>query len=131
MNNAQTIKDPSNRRVLIVDDNRDAADTLAMMLKFKGFETFACYNGLDGVAKTESYQPMAIVLDIGMPDITGYEACRRIRESAYGKAATIIALTGYGSENDRQKSADVGFDAHLLKPVDLPELLRLLSVTSS
>ena len=129
MNNLLTPSISDNRRVLVVDDNRDAADTMAMMLKFKGFDTFACYNGLDGVANTATFLPMAILLDIGMPDITGYEACRQIRESELGKSAIIIALTGYGSDEDRKKSKIAGFDAHLLKPVHLPELLQLLSAT--
>lgn len=127
MNNLQTPSDPDNRRVLVVDDNRDAADTMALMLKFKGFETFTCYNGQDGVAKAATFLPMAILLDIGMPDITGYEACRRIRESETGKSPLIIALTGYGSDDDKQESENAGFDAHLLKPVHLQELLQLLS----
>ncbi|WP_051663905.1 response regulator [Dyadobacter crusticola] len=119
------------QRVLVVDDNRDAADTLAMMLKLTGYETRACYSGTEGVATAELYQPMAIVLDIGMPDITGYEACRQIRETAWGQSPLIIALTGYGADEDRFKSTQAGFDAHLLKPVDLSELSRLLKERQS
>jgi CheY-like chemotaxis protein len=101
------------------------------MLRYKGFITITCYNGLDGVAAADAQQPMAIVLDIGMPDITGYEACRRIRREPWGKLPTIIALTGYGSEDDRQKSKEAGFDAHLLKPVEINELLSLLTIVTS
>ncbi|KQS30951.1 response regulator [Dyadobacter sp. Leaf189] len=127
----ETVTNSENRRILVVDDNRDAADTLAMMLKLTGYETKACYSGRDGVAAAESYRPMAIVLDIGMPDITGYEACRLIRDTAWGQSALIVALTGYGADEDRQKSTEAGFDVHLLKPVDLPELSRLLKEKQS
>jgi CheY-like chemotaxis protein len=126
MDTPQSTENLDNRRVLVVDDNHDAADTLGMMLKYTGYESLCCYNGLQGVEAAESYKPMAIILDIGMPDITGYEACRRIREQPWGKEPLIIALTGYGSDEDRQKSRDAGFDAHLLKPVDQAELSALL-----
>lgn len=116
------------RRILVVDDNHDAADTLAMMLQLTGNEVQTCYSGLDGVAAAESFQPVAIMLDIGMPNVNGYETCRMIREKEWGKSIVIIALTGYGQQDDIQKSKESGFNAHLVKPLHLPDLTKLLDI---
>jgi CheY-like chemotaxis protein len=124
----QTEEKVERRRILIIDDNHDAADTLAMMLKLTGNEVQTCYSGLDGLATAESFQPAAIMLDIGMPVVNGYETCRMIREKNWGKSIIIIALTGYGQQDDIQKSKESGFNAHLVKPLHLPDLTKLLSI---
>ncbi|GGC05110.1 response regulator [Dyadobacter sediminis] len=116
------------RRILVIDDNHDAADTLAMMLRLTGNDVKTCYSGLDGIAAAESFQPVAIMLDIGMPEVNGYETCRIIREKEWGKSIAIIALTGYGQQEDIQKSKESGFNAHLVKPLHLPDLTKLLDI---
>ncbi|WP_439558066.1 response regulator [Dyadobacter sp.] len=127
----ETVTNSENRRILVVDDNRDAADTLAMLLKLTGYETKACYSGREGITAAESYNPLAIVMDIGMPGMTGHEACRLIRDTNWGQSPLIIAVTGYGADEDLRESTESCFDAHLLKPVDLPELSRILKEKQS
>jgi CheY-like chemotaxis protein len=124
--NFQETQEKMIRRILVVDDNHDAADTLAMMLKLTGNQVHTCYDGLSAVAAAETFNPMVILLDIGMPDLNGYETCRLIRQKPWGESIIIIALTGYGLEEDIRKSKEAGFDAHLLKPVDLNELMNTL-----
>ena len=113
------------RRILIVDDNRDSADSLAMLCKLGGNEVYAAYDGLEAIEAAAKHQPDLILLDIGLPELNGYEVARRIRAQASSKDVTLIALTGWGQKEDRKRSMDAGFDAHLVKPVDL-ELLRNL-----
>ncbi len=115
------------RRILVVDDNPDAALTLAMLLKLKGFDTHTRHSGQEGIAAAESLQPEVIVLDIGMPGLNGYDTCRRLRQQVWGQSMRVIALTGYGQEEDKRLSKAAGFDAHLVKPVDLGDLLALLT----
>jgi CheY-like chemotaxis protein/anti-sigma regulatory factor (Ser/Thr protein kinase) len=112
------------RRVLVVDDNEDAANSLAMLLEFDGHEAVSVYHPSQALAKVESFDPEIILLDIGLPDMDGYEVARRLRES--GSAARIIALTGYGQPQDVHRALEAGFDSHLVKPVDLPALLMEL-----
>ena len=114
-------------RILIVDDNRDGADSLAMMLKIMGNDTRTAYDGEEAVAAAAEFQPDVILLDIGLPKLNGYEACRRIREQAGGKELVIIAQTGWGQEEDRQRTHEAGFDHHLVKPVDPTALMKLLA----
>lgn len=114
-------------RVLIVDDNRDGADSLAMMLKVLGNETRTAYDGEDAVAAAAQFRPDVVLLDIGMPKLNGNEACRRIRELPWQRQPIIIAQTGWGQEGDRQRTQDAGFDHHLVKPVEISELLKLLA----
>jgi CheY-like chemotaxis protein/two-component sensor histidine kinase len=114
------------RRFLIVDDNRDSAMSLAMLLKLSGNETHTAYDGLEAVEAAATFLPDVILLDIGLPKLNGYEACRRIREQPWGKDMVLIALTGWGQEDDRQQSREAGFNAHLVKPVDLAALQDLL-----
>ena len=123
---AAPVKPSRARRILVVEDNRDSAESLAMLLELSGHETRIAYNGEDALGEAAQYQPDCILLDIGLPKLNGYEACRRIREQAWAKNATIIALTGWGQEEDRSKSMQVGFDAHLVKPVDESALLEVL-----
>ncbi|MEP2776520.1 MAG: PAS domain S-box protein [Luteolibacter sp.] len=113
-------------RLLIVDDNEDGADSLAMILKIMGNETHTAYDGEQAVAAAEKIRPDVILLDIGMPKLNGYEACRRIRGTEAGKGMVIIAQTGWGQEEDRARTREAGFDHHLVKPVNPQELKELL-----
>jgi CheY-like chemotaxis protein len=115
------------RRVLIVDDNRDAAEWLATLLSLSGHETHIALDGDHAVKAAERLLPDAILLDIGLPRIDGYEVCRRIREQPWGRGLMIVALTGWGQEEDRQKSREAGFNTHLVKPVDDEVILNLLA----
>jgi signal transduction histidine kinase/CheY-like chemotaxis protein len=115
------------RRILVVDDNRDSADSLAMLLKLTGHEVHVAQDGLEAVEKAASFRPQVILLDIGLPSLNGYEAARRIREQQRHESLTLVALTGWGREADRRRSEAAGFDAHLVKPVDFAALARLLA----
>jgi PAS domain S-box-containing protein len=119
------------RRILIADDDADNADALAMLLRLMGHSVEAARDGLEAVAAAERWRPEVVLLDIGMPGLDGYEACRRIREQPWGRDLAIIALTGWGQEEDRRRTAEAGFDHHLVKPVDVPTLLRVLAETRS
>lgn len=114
-------------RILVVDDNRDAAMTLAMLLKMTGHETQMAFDGLEAFAAAQTFRPDLILLDIGLPQLNGYEVCRRIREQSWGRYIVVIALTGWGQEEDRRKSAEAGFNGHLVKPVDHAALRKLVS----
>ncbi len=116
----------SDLRILIVDDNRDGADSLAMVLEVMGNETRIAYDGQEGVDAARVWRPDLILLDIGLPKLNGYEACRRIRAQPGGEGAVIIAVTGWGQEEDRRRSKEAGFDHHLVKPVDPVTLRKLL-----
>ena len=115
------------RRVLIVDDNRDSAESLSMLLEITGNKTYIAHDGLEAVEAIEQHHPDVVLLDIGLPLLDGHEVCRRVREQAWGKDIVIIALTGWGQEDDRRKSKEAGFNGHLVKPVDYDKLLELLS----
>lgn len=121
----------SKLRILIVDDNQDGANSLAMMLKLIGNETRTAYDGEQGIDVAEAYRPDVILFDIGLPKLNGYEACRRIRQRAWGKTPIIIAVTGWGQEEDRRRSQEAGFDHHLVKPVDPRALMQLLATFKS
>jgi CheY-like chemotaxis protein/anti-sigma regulatory factor (Ser/Thr protein kinase) len=118
---------PPGRRILVADDNRDAADSLAEMLRLGGHEVHAAHDGLEAVEAAGWFRPEVAVLDIGMPRLNGYEAARRIREQPWGRAMTLVALTGWGQEEDRRRAAEAGFDHHLTKPVDPAALDTLLA----
>jgi PAS domain S-box-containing protein len=115
------------RRVLIVDDNRDSADSLAMLFEITGNKAFLAYDGVEALEAIEKHRPEVVLLDIGLPKLDGHEVCRRIREKAWGRDIVIIALTGWGQEDDRRKSEQAGFNGHLVKPVDYDRLLSLLA----
>ena len=115
------------RRILVVDDNRDAAESLEMLLKLAGHETHIAHDGLEAVQTAAQVRPDLILLDIGLPKINGYEAARRIRNQPWGKSVVLVALTGWGQEEDRQKSRESGFDGHMIKPVDPDVLTNLLA----
>jgi PAS domain S-box-containing protein len=115
------------RRILVVDDNRDAAESLAMLLELTGNESHTAHDGFEAVETAAQVRPDLILLDIGLPKINGYEAARRIREQPWGKSLVLVALTGWGQDEDRQKSREAGFDAHIVKPVDPEALAKLLA----
>ena len=120
-------------RVLVVDDNVDAADMLVMMLQMFGNKVQAVYSGQTAVEMAVSYKPDCILLDIGLPDMNGYEVARRLRQLPQTKNMWLIAITGYGQDSDRQKSLEAGFDHHLVKPVapqKLQDLLTTLALKS-
>jgi len=113
--------------VLVVDDNRDAAETLAIMLRTEGFPVSVAYDGSAAMLAFERIAPSIVLLDMGLPDMNGTEVARRIRQQPNGKPVHIIAVTGWGQEEDRERTRDAGVDAHLVKPVDPSDLLRLLT----
>ena len=117
----------SKRRILIVDDNHDSAMSLGMMLDLMGNETRTAHDGLAAVEAAGEFRPDVILLDIGLPKLNGYDACRRIREQPWSRGMVIVALTGWGQEEDRRRSADAGFDHHMVKPVEVDALAKLLA----
>ncbi len=114
------------RRFLVVDDNKDSATTMAMMLKLVGNEVRTANDGFEALNVSEQFRPQVILMDLGMPKLNGYKATRLIREQPWGRSITIIALTGWGQENDRAQSREAGCNGHLVKPVSLPDLEKLL-----
>jgi CheY-like chemotaxis protein len=120
-------KDAVRRRILVVDDNRDSVDSLAVWLRLKGHEVELAYDGLQAIAAAEQLRPDVVLLDIGMPRLNGYEACRRIRERPWGKEVALIAVTCWGQDEERRRSEEAGFDDHLVKPVDPAALVKLLA----
>jgi len=119
------------RRILIVDDNRDAALSLAMLMELTGNETHIAHDGQEAVEAAARLRPDVILLDIGLPRLNGFEACRQIREQPWSKTIVIVALTGWGQDDDRRKSLEAGFDGHLVKPANYDELTRLLDTLRS
>jgi len=115
------------RRVLVVDDSRDAAEMMALMLEFMGNEVRTAFTGTQAIAAAAAFRPELILMDIGMPELDGYEAARRIRGEPWGRDICIIALTGWGQERDRVRSREAGCDGHLVKPVEPAALERLLA----
>jgi PAS domain S-box-containing protein len=117
----------SRRRILVVDDNVDAAMSLAIMLKLMGNETKTAHDGLEALDVAGAFRPDVILLDIGMPRLNGHETAKRIREQPWGKSVMLVALTGWGQEEDRRKSDEAGFDSHMVKPVEPAAVERLLA----
>jgi len=120
-----------NHRVLVVDDNRDGAQSLGLLLKLLGAEVQVVHDGAAALEIIPSYAPTVVLLDIGMPGMDGYEVARRIRERPEGRDLMLIALTGWGQEADRQRTSQAGFDHHLLKPADIAALESLLTPMNS
>jgi PAS domain S-box-containing protein len=114
------------RRVLIADDNRDAGESLATLLRMDGHQVTVAHNGQEALAAFSTFQPQVALLDIGMPELSGYEVARRVRQGSLGAAVTLIAVTGWGQDRDKAQSLAAGFNHHLTKPVDTERLLVLL-----
>jgi PAS domain S-box-containing protein len=125
----EPIRLSSRRRVLVVDDNRDAAVSLAMMLRFLGNESKTAYDGVEALEVAETFRPDLVFLDIGMPRLNGYDTARQIRAQPWGKQVLLVALTGWGHEEDRSKSQDAGFNLHLVKPIEPVALEKLLATS--
>jgi CheY-like chemotaxis protein len=115
------------RRVLIVDDNRDAADSMATLLRLLGHEVATAYSGPSGLTEAETFLPDVVFLDIGMPGMSGYEVARQLRAGhAAGGLHLLVAVTGFSQPTDLQRAEEAGFDKHLVKPADPSELMSLL-----
>lgn len=124
---ARTERRAINRRVLVVDDNADGADVLAALIRAMGGEVETAGNGLEAIERARTFGPDTIFLDIGMPGMDGYETCRRIRQEPFGRTVTLVALTGWGQNRDKQRAAEAGFNVHFTKPVDPLKLRQLLA----
>jgi PAS domain S-box-containing protein len=120
---------PAKRRILVLDDYQDAADSLSRMLRITGMEVRTAYDGIEAVEAAAAFKPDVVLLDIGLPRLNGYEAARRIREQPWGKDMILVAVTGWGQEEDRQRSNEAGFDYHMVKPLDHAALMKLLAGT--
>jgi len=118
---------PLARRILVVDDNRDAADSLATFLRLSGNHVDIAYDGRSGIEAAERARPEVVLIDIGMPNVNGYDACRHLRSQPWGRNLLLVALTGWGRTADKSRTMEAGFDAHLVKPVDPAALLKLLA----
>ena len=114
------------RRILVVDDSVDSAQTLARLLRLEGHEPYTVHDGLEAVTATAQLRPDVVLMDLGLPSLSGFEACRRIRREPWGESIVIFALTGWGQDADRRRTGDAGFDHHLVKPVDLRVLMSLI-----
>jgi two-component system CheB/CheR fusion protein len=115
------------RRVLIVDDNEDAANSLAMILKLGGHETASVYTAVDALQRAAAFRPDVVLLDIGLPGMDGYEVAQKMRELPGLRNIRLVAVTGYGRTDDRLRARDAGFDDHLTKPVEFGALERTLA----
>ena len=113
-------------KVLIVDDNRDSADVLALVLESDGYDVTTAYSGTEALKLASQGHPDAAILDIGMPDLTGYEVARRLRQEVWGRDVFLVAMTGWGQAEDKERASKAGFDRHFTKPLDPGELQRLL-----
>jgi len=106
------------RRVLLIDDNVDAAESLAQLLALSGHDTRTAGDGLRGIRVAQDFKPEFVFCDLGLPGMSGYDVARELRLLPFGRDIVLAALTGYGQPGDREKSVQAGFDAHLVKPVD-------------
>jgi signal transduction histidine kinase/CheY-like chemotaxis protein len=120
---AESHSDAQSLRIVVVDDNRDGADMLEMMLELEGYTVFKAYDGRQAIETVQQSRPHAVLMDIGLPDMDGYEAARRIRQQPGGKDIIVIALTGWGHEDARRLTIEAGMEHHFVKPVD-PDVLR-------
>lgn len=114
-------------RVLVVDDNIDAAESLAMLLELEGASVRQAHNGYEALAIAREFDADVVVLDIGMPGLDGYAVCRELRALPHGEHLRILALTGWAQQEDRRRTREAGFDAHLVKPVDPEQLTRIVT----
>ncbi|MCF2446692.1 response regulator [Dyadobacter sp. CY345] len=126
----ETTKTISGKVILVVDDNKDAATTLGMFLTLNGYQAHTCHGGREALDIVAVLNPALVILDLAMPDLDGYQTAALLR-SGYGLLLPLIALSGYGQEEDRRLAIEAGFDAHLVKPVDFAALTELLRVMLS
>jgi CheY-like chemotaxis protein len=124
--NRRPEKSGRQRRILVADDNRDAGETLAMLLRLDGHEVHVAVNGLEAIELCERVDPDAAILDIGMPGLSGHEVAQRIRKLGRQPPVTLIAVTGWGQKSDKERAAASGFDHHFTKPVEPTVLSQLL-----
>lgn len=117
-------------KVLVVDDNHDAAFSLGMLVEMLGHDVRIAYDGVEALREAGAFRPDLVLLDIGMPRMDGYEACRRLREQPWGAAIRVVAVTGWGQEHDRRRSQQAGFDRHLVKPVAPTEIADILGAAA-
>ena len=114
------------RRILVADDNKDAAESLAMLLEMAGHEVRVAHLGRAALSLAQVFRPDTALLDIGMPDISGYEVARALRAEPWAANILLVALTGWGQESDRRRALEAGFDHHLIKPIDPDKLAGLI-----
>ena len=123
---ASAVAVPPGRRVLVIDDNRDAADGMALLIELMGVTAQVAYDGSSALEAAAAFRPDVVLLDLGMPGVDGYDVCRALREQPGGQDLSIVAVTGWGQERDRRRTVDAGFDAHLTKPVGIEQIEQLL-----
>lgn len=123
---AEAMPPKSRFRILVVDDNPDSAMSMAMLLSMMGHETRTAHDGEAAVAAAEEFRPRVILLDIGLPKLNGYEVAQRIRQEKWGESMFLVAVTGWGQDEDRQRAEDVGMNLHMVKPVEPAALDRVL-----
>ena len=123
-----TIPQIDPQRILVADDNHDAAEALSLQLRLAGHEVRTAHDGVEALALAEAFEPDIVLLDLGMPKMDGYEVARRVRMRPGGRRMKLIALTGWGQQQDRDRTSAAGFDAHLVKPVAEVHLFRALAV---
>jgi CheY-like chemotaxis protein len=117
------------RRILIADDNRDAAESLAMLLQLDGHEVTIVHDGQAALAAVQSRRPEIVLLDIGMPKLSGYEVARQVRQGLLGRTVTLVAVTGWGQESDKARALAAGFNHHFTKPIETERLNELIRST--
>jgi CheY-like chemotaxis protein len=123
----EVARTPSARRVLVVDDNADSAESLALLLEMSGHRVFTAHDGEAAIHAADTHRPDVVLLDIGLPKMNGHDVCRYIRAQPWGRDITLVALTGWGQETDRRRSHEAGFDGHLVKPVQPGALFELMT----
>jgi CheY-like chemotaxis protein len=122
---SQGFHDPSitmKRRILVVDDNADALESLSRLVMLMGNEVRRAHDGLEALEIARTFQPDIVLMDLGMPNLNGYDAARRMRQEPWGRELVLVATTGWGQDDDRQRTAEAGFDRHLVKPVAMAVL---------
>jgi len=124
---AVTQANGAGRRILVVDDNRDSADSLAILLELDGNEIRTAYDGVEAIETAAEFRPEVVLLDLGLPRLDGYEAARRMRTEPWGEQVLLIALTGWDHDDDRRRTLEAGFDQHLVKPVDSGALMKIIA----
>jgi len=127
LNSMDALEPPAvKHRILVADDNRDVVESFQIMLRILGHEVQTALDGLEAIEKAEQFRPDVIVLDVGMPLLDGYETASRIRQRPWSQDVVLIAVTGWGNENDKLRSTAAGFNVHLVKPVDATTILDAL-----